>query len=124
MESEIGRRIRAERKAAGYQQQELAEKIGTSPSTLSQIETGRRDPTYVQLQNLKEILGVDFDLSTDSDSYRRREEEAHMPSLGEITDMIFSYPRISRLGARTVVETLRAFERVWEMEHSPDFGEE
>lgn len=50
--------IRKFRKAAGYTQEELAQKIGITHATLSRYETGEIDPPASQLQRISFSLGV------------------------------------------------------------------
>ena len=51
---EYGRAIRVVRSAHGLSQRQLADRIGVSPSHLSLIESGKRDPS---LKLLEEIAG-------------------------------------------------------------------
>lgn len=53
----IGHRITAAREALGYTQAQLAERIPCNPQTVSNWETGRRQPRYADLLRLAEVLG-------------------------------------------------------------------
>lgn len=55
----IGRRIRHHRKGAGLTLDALAGQVGLSPSALSLIENGKREPRLSALTGLATALGVD-----------------------------------------------------------------
>ncbi|MDQ1485748.1 MAG: family transcriptional regulator, fatty acid utilization regulator, partial [Actinomycetota bacterium] len=55
----VGRRIRAYRSKAGLTLDTLAAAAGTSPSQLSLIENGRREPRLTLLNALAVSLGVE-----------------------------------------------------------------
>lgn len=57
----VGERLRAARKERGLSLRELALRIGTSPSLISQIETGRARPSVSTLYSLAGELGVSLD---------------------------------------------------------------
>jgi len=54
----LGQRIKAFRAERALQQRQLAEKAGLTPSTLSQIESGRLTPSLPTLGKLAGALGV------------------------------------------------------------------
>jgi transcriptional regulator with XRE-family HTH domain len=54
----IGMVIKTLRASAGLQQQELAARVGISPSFLSLIERDKRDPTVRLLREIGNALGV------------------------------------------------------------------
>ena len=61
----IGNRIKTIRKARGWTKTQLAKKSGVATITVSQYETGKRQPRLEQLQSIAEALGVSwFYLST------------------------------------------------------------
>ena len=73
MARDIGTRIRLARitKDPDLKQKDLANMLGVSPPTMSQIETNNRPPTYAQLEKLSELLDVDlgvFKSATGKDS--------------------------------------------------------
>jgi transcriptional regulator with XRE-family HTH domain len=57
----IGARLRDIRRAQGMSQNELAEKLGTIQSHVSDMERGLRKPTIQQLANLSQALHVSVD---------------------------------------------------------------
>lgn len=57
----IGTRLRDARHARGLSLRELAERLGVSPSLISQIETGRARPSVSTLYALAGELGVSLD---------------------------------------------------------------
>jgi transcriptional regulator with XRE-family HTH domain len=54
----IGERLMELRKKRGLSMRDLAERSGTSTSLISQVETGKTNPTVAKLQNLATALGV------------------------------------------------------------------
>ncbi len=56
----LAREIRAERARAGLSQADLAERLGTSPSTVSAMERGVRAIYAAELPDLCRALGVDL----------------------------------------------------------------
>lgn len=57
----IGERIRAARKKAGLTQNELAEKLGISPTGVGQWETGRRTPKIESIKKIASVLEIPFE---------------------------------------------------------------
>jgi len=108
---DIGTRIKTARKEKGWQQQELAEMVGVSPSTLSLIENNNRPPTQSQLNSLSRALVVHFgtpDEEPESDA---------PPSRAEIISAISSYPKLEKRSKRILVEMFKTLERAWESEN-------
>lgn len=64
----LGERIKQLRKSYKMTQQELAEKLGITPSAVGMYEQNRREPKYDMLDQLCKIFSVspDYFLSTDS----------------------------------------------------------
>ena len=54
--------IRSRREALGLSQTDLANKLGVTKSLLSHIESGKRQPTDLQILTLSEVLGMPPDL--------------------------------------------------------------
>ena len=61
---EYGRAIRVVRSAHGLSQRQLADRIGVSPSHLSLIESGKRDPSLKLLEEIAGGLAVPMHLLT------------------------------------------------------------
>lgn len=55
---EIGNRVRAERESLGFSQVELAEEIGLTRTSVTNIETGRQRPPLSTLYSIANALGV------------------------------------------------------------------
>lgn len=66
---EMGDRLREARQASGVSLRALAERLGVSPSLISQVETGRAKPSVSTLYALCNELGISLDelLFTDAD---------------------------------------------------------
>ncbi len=58
---QIGERLRASRQARGLSLRDLAQRLGVSPSLISQIELGRANPSVSTLYALVSELGVSLD---------------------------------------------------------------
>ena len=58
---DLGRRLRAERLGQGMGLREMARRIGISASALSQIETGKAQPSVSKLFDIVNRLGVSVD---------------------------------------------------------------
>jgi transcriptional regulator with XRE-family HTH domain len=56
----LAREIRAERARAGLSQADLADRLGTSPSSVSAMERGVRQVLASELPDLCRALGVDL----------------------------------------------------------------
>jgi transcriptional regulator with XRE-family HTH domain len=58
---DLGRRLRAERLGQGLGLRELARRLGISASALSQIETGKAQPSVSKLFDIVNLLGISVD---------------------------------------------------------------
>src|SRR5690625_504236 len=76
----LGRRVRHFRAQAQLTLRELAERAGTTPSHLSLIENGHREPRLTLLKDLAEVLDIDVGtlLSTEPPPDRRAELEIEL----------------------------------------------
>jgi transcriptional regulator with XRE-family HTH domain len=57
----IGKRIKSKREDLGVKQNELAERVGVSPSAINQFEKGEKKPSPDVLTKIAEELGVSTD---------------------------------------------------------------
>lgn len=76
-ENILGERVRALRKARGWRQAELGEKIGLSHKAISTLESGRRGISVEKLIELAYALRVSTDYLlgiTDDPTWRGRED--------------------------------------------------
>ena len=58
---EIGDRLRERRHELGWSLRELADRLGVSPSLISQIERGRANPSVSTLYSIVQALDVSLD---------------------------------------------------------------
>lgn len=96
-------RIRELRKKCGITMKELGEKIGVAESTVSQYETGKRQPDYETLLKLGEYFGVTVDFLLGAEKSPTKEGERNVSDEdikfalfggdGEITDAMFEEVR-------------------------------
>jgi transcriptional regulator with XRE-family HTH domain len=66
---EIGERLRQERARAGLSQRELARRIGSSASLISQLESGNSKPSVGTLYAIVTELGISLDRVVRGDGY-------------------------------------------------------
>jgi transcriptional regulator with XRE-family HTH domain len=59
--AEMGDRLRLERRARGLSLRELADRLGVSPSLISQVETGRASPSVSTLYAIASELDISLD---------------------------------------------------------------
>jgi transcriptional regulator with XRE-family HTH domain len=57
---EIGHHLKRARESNRMSQQEVAELLGISQKTLSNIESGKTQPSVVQLAEMGKIYGIDI----------------------------------------------------------------
>lgn len=57
----LGNRIKKSRDLAGFTQEQLAESIGVTRSSIAQYESGEKEPTVQHLADLAIALGVSAD---------------------------------------------------------------
>lgn len=104
----VGRRIRAERRACGFERlEDFANRIGMDTSNLSRIEQGKRGIDSVTLMRIAEALDVRMDALFD----RERDEVVAFARTGSggrdqvvdwaldlLTDMEFAEAEVNRHG--------------------------
>jgi len=59
IENRIGKVIRAKREEFGYSQEELAERVGKTASSIGQIERGETLPSVNTLADVTPVLAID-----------------------------------------------------------------
>lgn len=79
----IGKRIRRFRKACGLSQEQLAEKVGISPTHMSHIETANTKLSLTVLLNIAKALDVQTD---DLLLYAPRGQSTVLKELAEVLD--------------------------------------
>jgi len=77
----LGTRILLARRENSINQTELAKKAGLQPSYISQIESGKRTPTFKNLQKIAKALGKSLDYFSEDYEQSVREESAQYSSL-------------------------------------------
>ena len=56
----LGKRLRERRKRKGINQEQLAELINVDPTTISNIENGKNQPSMMNLENIIDVLDTTF----------------------------------------------------------------
>lgn len=92
MDSDVCARLRAARKAAGLSQFQVAEMLGISGAAYSGYESGRREPSFAQVIQMANALGVSLSALAAPDS--ETAEEQLLAAVRKRPDL---YPAIQRL---------------------------
>lgn len=110
---EIGPRLLAARREAGLTVRSLAAEIGVSAALISQIETGRTQPSVTTLYALVDRLGISLDWLTGLGPDGRRSGEPPDADLG-------GTPPVRRAVAHPVLQIANGVR--WELVSSPADG--
>jgi transcriptional regulator with XRE-family HTH domain len=60
VDRKLGQRVAAQRKLAGLTQEELAEKVGVAPETISRLERGASVPSLASIEKIAHVLNVEM----------------------------------------------------------------
>ena len=63
---DIGNKVKEIRKARGYTQQDIADKLGVKKNTISQWESGVRNMSFEQIVQFAKVVGVTLDYFNDN----------------------------------------------------------
>ena len=74
---DVGKMIAKVRKDRGLSQFQLAEQIGMSKQAISHYETGKREPDYVTLEAIADILNVPITMLISEDDQKRALQEIY-----------------------------------------------
>jgi transcriptional regulator with XRE-family HTH domain/mannose-6-phosphate isomerase-like protein (cupin superfamily) len=93
---DVGARLRAYRERAGIGVRELARRVGVSPSMVSQIETGKTQPSVSTLYAIVSVLAVSLDelfapddvLTSRDDGHGSRNDGHERVVAGEGTQLV------------------------------------
>lgn len=83
MDNSVGKRIETLRKSKKISQEDLAEKVGVSRTTIYKWESGTSVPNYANMQALARALETTVSFFTDETSFGYDEEEKEKESAGE-----------------------------------------
>lgn len=110
--------LRPVRKRAGITMKELGTKIGVAESTISQYETGKRQPDYETLLKISEFFGVSVDylLGVDAPAAAPATPELSAPPASFFTREVVRIPVLGRIPAGIPIE---AIEDVIDFEEIP-----
>lgn len=83
--SEFGSSLRDFRKHRGWTQQQLADAVDATQSTISQLENGEKNPSFELVRDLSRALGVTVsELLGEAPQELRPEEVAHFRTLRQL----------------------------------------
>ena len=103
----FGERLAALRKARGWTQPELAERLGTTVKMVTYYERQATNPTAKTLEKIAEVFGVSTaKLIGEADSSKRSRKPGPPSRLQELTEKLSSLPRSKQ---KVVVEMLEGF---------------
>jgi transcriptional regulator with XRE-family HTH domain len=103
-EDTLGSRLRSERERRGLTLRELARRLEVSPSLVSQIETGKTQPSVRTLYAIVSELGVSFDdLFAPSGGVERRVRRP-LPAATDGIQPPEGYGRVQRADDRAVID--------------------
>lgn len=83
MDNSVGKRIETLRKSKKISQEDLAEKVGVSRTTVYKWESGTAKPNFAKLQALARALETTVSFFTDETSFECNEEERERESARE-----------------------------------------
>jgi transcriptional regulator with XRE-family HTH domain/quercetin dioxygenase-like cupin family protein len=98
---QMGERLRAARSARRLSLRELAGRLGVSPSLISQIETGRANPSVSTLYAIAAELDVSLDELLFND--RRAPEPSASVQAGATSGMMTQAPPVQRAATRHTI---------------------
>ena len=91
----MGDRLREARQARGLSLRALAERLGVSPSLISQVETGRAKPSVSTLYAIASELGISLDELLFIDARR--------PAAGAGSELVLPRDPVQRAGSRKAI---------------------
>ena len=93
----LGERLRVRRQDAGISLRELARRIGVSASLISQIETGKVQPSVATLYNLVQELGGSFDemlFGEPPPAAMAAQDDSEAPATTALTELMLAHPAV------------------------------
>jgi transcriptional regulator with XRE-family HTH domain len=112
--AEIGDRLRAARRARGLTLRGLAERLGVSPSLISQVETGRAKPSVSTLYAIASQLDISLDELLFPDAagaLAARRRRAETADGREPAELVPAHP-VQRAGSRSTIRLASGV--IWE----------
>lgn len=83
--SDFGSSLREFRKHRGWTQQQLADEVGATQSTISQLESGEKNPSFELVRELSGVLGITVgELLGEGPQELEPEEVAHFRTLRQL----------------------------------------
>jgi transcriptional regulator with XRE-family HTH domain/mannose-6-phosphate isomerase-like protein (cupin superfamily) len=108
----MGDRLRAARRARGLSLRALAERLGVSPSLISQVETGRARPSVSTLYAIASELGISLDELLFIDAEGVTGGDAPFPAVSRPGDAIIPSTPVQRAATRMKIRLASGV--VWE----------
>lgn len=99
---QLHEKLRALRLRHYYTQQEIADKLGVTRSTVSNFEIGRRKPEIDVLEKLAKIYGVDLNYF----AHTQNMQASELMTLVEKAESIFNNPAIPEADKDKVYQSL------------------
>ena len=116
----IGERIALARLNAGLTQKQLAEKLGTSESYISQYERNKRNPKTDTIQRIAEALNVEIEELVDSETAKAiRGAIAEEKEMKIIEQLIVMIDRLDYDGLKAVLD---AATKAWHIQEAKKYA--
>jgi len=100
---DVGRELRAARRAAGLSQRQLAEAVGTSQATVSAYEAGRKQPSVTTLARLLATCGAELEVRPAAERARLERSGRHLAEVLALAEALpyrpgpaLRFPRLPR----------------------------
>ena len=108
MNKEIGHTIRKLRKAHGWTQVELAQKLNASQKVVTTYENNQRTPTLENLKKLAAIFGVSIDEIVGVKDVEIAKEQPHMHRNSRVAKIQDLYEKLPPLEQRSILKQIKA----------------
>ena len=108
MTKDIGHTIRKLRKAHGWTQVELAQKLNASQKVITTYENNQRTPTLANLKKLAAIFNVSLDELVGVKDLRTVTEQPHMHRNSRVVKVQHLYEKLPALEQRSILKQIKA----------------
>jgi transcriptional regulator with XRE-family HTH domain len=108
MNKEIGQTIRRLRKANGWTQVELAQRLNASQKVVTTYENNQRTPTLENLKKLAAAFGVSLDELVGVKDVHIIAEQPHMHRNSRVAKVQNLYEKLPPLEQRSILKQIKA----------------
>jgi len=108
MNKEIGHTIRTLRKARGWTQVELAQKLNASQKVVTTYENNQRTPTLENLKKLAALFEVSIDEIVGMKDVEITEQQPHLHRNSRVAKIQDLYEKLPPLEQRSILKQIKA----------------